>query len=396
MFFVITFFRLRLMNHADDVVFSHALDNIDLIQYLHQRYFLWSGRVFIEAIMVSTIKYHIIWRITLPLLVLAMSYLMWSSFMRGSIEKYSGMSLSLLLILCMDGGVAGDSQWWITGFYNYLLPMTCALYIIHTIINNRAFSVSTIILVIFCGLISTSCEQIAIGMIITCAIILIKHKSNNIALKPTLLISLLIIMGATINLLSPGSENRFYIEAHRYMPQILDMNLFEKSIIGVDRLVENISTTKNILFIICCFTFIKYKIDQAQDNIVTKINLFFICLSLIIILIGPSAYMNDISFLTYQSKFTTANFGDYHIYIYYTIFMISLISLAVGTLNDNGVINLDCFLALSIGILVTIAIGLSPTAYASNVRILYVVNICMVIYNLLLIKRIVDNRFKPK
>lgn len=102
MFFVITFFRLRLMNHADDVVFSHALDNIDLIQYLHQRYFLWSGRVFIEAIMVSTIKYHIIWRITLPLLVLAMSYLMWSSFMRGSIEKYSGMSLSLLLILCMD------------------------------------------------------------------------------------------------------------------------------------------------------------------------------------------------------------------------------------------------------------------------------------------------------
>lgn len=394
-FFVVIFSRLRLMDHADDVVFSHALDSKGIIDYLYQRYFLWSGRVFIEAIMVSTIKYHMLWKVFIPASVILMSYLMWSAFMRDAVEKYSAMSISLILILCIDGGVAGDAQWWVTGFYNYLMPMVCGLFVIDRAINAVKFKKITIVTIAISGLIATSCEQIAISMIIVCISLTVKDIINKRKITPIAMITLLIFFGSAINLLSPGSQSRFYTEAARYMPQIIDMSIWQKSIIGVDRLVENISASKNILFLACCFVFISFKLSIQKTGIVEYMQILICSIALISVAIGYSAYMNGISILSYQGKFTISPFGDYHSYIYYTVFLLALMSMAIGTICDsNGKINLDAFISILSGTIVTVAIGLSPTAYASNERVLYVFNICMIIYILCIIRRLRINKEK--
>lgn len=394
-FFVVVFSRLRLMNYADDVTFSQAINNKGIIDYLHQRYFLWSGRVFIEAIMVSTIKFHIFWKVLIPASVISMSYLMWSAFMRDAVEKYSAMSISLILILCIDGGVAGDAQWWVTGFYNYLMPMVCGLFVIDRAINSVKFKKITIVTIVISGLIATSCEQIAISIIIVCLSLIVKDTINKRKITPIVMITLLIFVGSAVNLLSPGSQSRFYTEAARYMPQIIDMSVWQKSIIGVDRLIENISASRNILFMLCCFVFISFKLSIQKTGIVEYMQILICSIALISVAISYSTYMNGISILNYQGKFIISPFGDYHSYIYYTVFLLALLSMAIGTICDNkGKINFDAFISISSGTIVTVAIGLSPTAYASNERVLYVFNICMIIYISCLIKRLSTNKVK--
>lgn len=388
-FMIFLSLKLRLMPYADDVFFSNALKDTSLIDYLLDRYHTWSGRLFIEAIMTLTITTHVFWRVMIPVCFALSAYFMWSISLRGQMNYKSGTLLAMALMLAMPAGVAGDAQWWVTGFYNYLLPVTCALFLVDTVAQGST-SKTRITASILGSLIATSCEQIALALPLVLTFVFLASNRESRNKKIFLLTMATILIGAAITFLSPGSQNRYYVEASRYMPQILEMNIFQKPIIGIDRIIENISTSRNILFIAALISFICYLVKAEADTTSSKICMAIASICLFSILTSSSYYMSDPRTLTYNGKFPMTRFGDYKVYLSYFFYSLTLVAMAIGALTKlNGRANHAALLTLFTGGLITIAIGLSPTAYASNERVLYMFNISLCLYTLFNIRSII-------
>ncbi|WP_434584003.1 hypothetical protein ACMYSP_21115 [Klebsiella sp. R390] len=385
--FIFLLAKLRLMSYADDVTFSHALDNTDIIDYLIQRYNTWSGRIVIEAIMVSTITISIFWKIMIPASLIASSCFLWAITLKGTIKRNLGVPIALLLLLCMNASVAGDAQWWVTGFYNYLLPVTCALFLINTLMTSTSARL-TIALALILSFIATSSEQVAVFLILLIPFLFL--QSDHCGQKKVVISAayIVVIIGSAITLLSPGSAGRFTVEASRYMPQIIDMNILQKAIIGVDRLVENIALNRNMLFIAALVSLLAVIIKKGENNLFSKLYIVIASIMLITTMTAHSFYMKDIDYLTYTEKFHSGNFADLRIYGCYFFYMLTIITMAVGSITpDKSGQNYHAFIVILLGSIVTIAIGLSPTAYASGERVMYVFNVSLVLYTLLNLKQ---------
>lgn len=389
-FFVIIICKLRLMSYADDVTFSHALDNISLLNYLQHRYHTWSGRVVIEAIMVSTIGFHGFWKILIPVCFISSAYLMWSITLKSTIDYKIGTPLVMAAALIINSPVAGDSEWWVTGFYNYLLPMTCALFLANVLLSPAA-GMRKLIAALLLSFIATSSEQIAVFLVVIIPFIFLVGAEKRQGHRALAVAYVTVLIGAAITLLSPGSASRFSVEAVRYMPQIAEMNILQKAIIGADRLVENVSFGRNIVYLASSLIFIAYLCKKGKGNALSKICLIFSVTSTVICLTSLSFYMKDIDYLTYYGKFYTVDFGSLKVYGCYFFYLVTLICMAAGSIESNdGSRDYRAFLTLMVGMLVTIAIGLSPTAYASGERVLYVFNICLILYSMFTINRLID------
>ncbi|MEN0577689.1 DUF6056 family protein [Phytobacter palmae] len=388
-FCIIIAIKLRLMTYADDVTFSHALDNISVFDYLFQRYHTWSGRVVIEWIMVSTINFHGLWKIMIPACFVFSSYLVWGITLKDKIDFKSGTLLVMAAMLLLNDPVAGNAQWWVTGFYNYLLPMTCALFLMKVLLSSHSSlrKLSTSILLSF---LATSSEQVAVVLIITTPFIYFISSEKRLSNKMLTIAYVAILAGSAVTLLSPGSVSRFAVEASRYMPQIADMNILQKALIGVDRLVENVSYGRNLCFIGAILVFLGFIYKRGANDVISKISVVFCVISFVICLTSPSFYMKDISYMTYLGKFYVIDFGSIKVYSFYLFYLLTLICMAVGSIeNNDGERDYRAFITLMSGCVSTIAIGLSPTAYASGERVLYVFNVCLVLYGAFTLKRII-------
>lgn len=387
-FCIIIASKLKLMTYADDVTFSHALDNISIFDYLLQRYKTWSGRIVIEGIMVSTIILHGFWKIMIPVCFVLSSYLIWGITLKDKIESKSGTLLVMAVMLLINEPVAGNAQWWVTGFYNYLLPTTCALFLIKVLLSSssgmRKLSASIVL-----SSIATSSEQVAVSLVVTMPFLFLIKSENRLGNRSLAAAYIVVVAGSALTLLSPGSVSRFAVEASRYMPQIADMNILQKALIGVDRLVENISYGRNICFIASIFIFLGFIYKEGRNDILSKVSVIFCVITIIICLTSPSFYMKDISYLTYYGKFYEIDFGSLRIYVFYLFYLFTLICMAVGSIERNdGERDYKAFVTLMAGCLATIAIGFSPTAYASGERVLYVFNICLILYSMFTLKRV--------
>lgn len=382
--------KLRLMTYADDVTFSHALDGISLHDYLLHRYKTWSGRIIIEWIMVSTITFHGFWKILIPFCFISSAYLMWAITLKSKIDYKLGTPIVMAAALIINSPVAGDAEWWVTGFYNYLLPMTCALFLANVLLSPAA-GMRKLLASLLLSFIATSSEQIAVFLVVVIPFIFLVGAEKRQGNRALAVAYVTVLIGAAITLLSPGSASRFSVEAARYMPQITEMNILQKAIIGVDRLVENVSFGRNIAFLVSSLIFIAYICKKGKGDALSKLCLIFSIVSFVICLTSLSFYMKDIDYITYYGRFYNVDFGSLKIYGCYFFYLITLICMAVGSIeSDDGGRDYRAFLTLIGGMLVTIAIGLSPTAYASGERVLYVFNICLILYSMFIIKRLTD------
>lgn len=308
-------------------------------------------------------------------------------------EKMSfkfGMPLIMLSLLLINASVAGDSQWWVTGFYNYLLPSTCALFLISELLSSSCRR-SVFIISLLLSFIATSSEQVALFLIVSIPFIFFVGCDKRLNNKHLITAYIVVLVGSAITLLSPGSANRFSVEASRFMPQILEMNIFQKVIIGVDRVVENISYNRNICFLLSVVSFIGFLMMKGRGDAMSKVCIMFSVASIIACLTSFSFYMKDIDYITHYGKFTDVDFGAMKVYGCYLFYLITLMCMAAGSIeNALGERDYRAFIALLSGCLVTIAIGLSPTAYASGDRVLYVLNVSLVAYSFFNLKRIIE------
>ncbi|MDR8482113.1 hypothetical protein [Serratia nevei] len=370
--------NIGLLDFADDVVFSHALDNISLFEYILTRYAIWSGRVTIDALMVWTINHHWIWRLFIPLSLLLLCTSI-SRIAYGKISLAATVS-SLSLFLMIPAAVNENASWWVTGFYNYLLPVSLATYAISILLNPQKHTITEKSLAILSLFLSCYNEQTSIALILISLIMTLISDAGN--RKYSLLFFFVSVINSFILFNAPGNIERSIKESWRWMPGFQDMSLMQKLTFGLDRVHQAVVIHDGIIFGFLCFLSILLIIKKTTSLTKTaKLAIFFLSLHIILMLIKHFGIINLGPSFYNENYISPSRWVSYSRYIsYFVILMVLLANIYV--LLSIAIKNSDSFLpflSLLIGCASIAMLSFSPTVFASGMRVLFLFEVALII-----------------
>ena len=369
-------FSLHILPYGDDHKFSNALSTKSLFEYLYMRYHTWTGRIPVEALIALTINIPVYWKIAIPTSFVILAY---------SISQLAGLEIKskivttsfvAMLMLLVNHDVMVDAGWWVTGSYYYLQPIAAGLVSLVIFMKSVKFGVFAKIISLF--LISFACfnEQFSIMVAVPIPLVYIVYRKDynkyNIAYLAT------IILSTATSLLAPGNAARTSAEILRWMPDYVNLNIIDKLSIGFDRLSSHI-TEGNILFnlFLAALLFVNFKKSRMP--------LAAMCASWVVafkIAVTFLQYLqsDQLGYFTNSSFLSFADIGDFHRftpYIFSLLILFSALTLLINLCN-NGSDYFQLALTFILAILSVVAIGFSPTAYASAFRVLFIFNIYIV------------------
>lgn len=360
---------------TDDHFFSTALRKYSLLDILDIRYNTWSGRVIIEAFLMKTINLPLFPQVSIALSCLLLSLSiskLASDDMRMTIPL---IAVSMILILS-DFHTNRQATLWITGAYNYIIPISIGLYAITMYFdgNKSTFKKVTSCVLIF---LASNNEQFAVTAIIgIAACLIIKAKERELTLYDAAFAASLTFGGAVV-LAAPGNVVRLHSEILNWMPDFDNYGILYKLSVGVDRISNQINFNDNFLFIICCAVSLAYLLLNKKHCLANTLILSIITLKIVTFLLSfyPASPMNNI--FRSENYINPASWGHSSIYVSYLINLMTLSSILLTCLMASKSRNegAKIFVIMICGVLSALMIGFSPTAYASGTRVMFIFDI---------------------
>ena len=341
----------------DDLYFVKALENSSLIDFLSVRYMTWSGRVVLETILVGTITISLFWKLAIPACLILLAHSFYRLFHGEKTFSSLHILLAIIIIMSMPDKSFNDGALWVTGFYNYLLPVSLGFYSISIFLReNEHGSIQKGLSLAFV-IISCSNEQVGIT---TMAVILVSYFFKKRFSYYNVIFSILSVLSLAVLMLAPGNSVRFSAESKR-IPEFTDFSLIDKIGLGLDRLSSATSSNNIIL------TFLSIAMI-ALFIISRKYSIHGLVACAIIIFFNAMKYFEVID----PSFMENGEWARPHLYMTYMAslsFLVSLIYLSVFLLKYKR-FSASLFLIIFAPATV-IMIGFSPTVYASADRILF-------------------------
>ncbi|MDO6405282.1 DUF6056 family protein [Pantoea phytobeneficialis] len=381
--------KLHLRDFSDDQYFISIFNSNHIIQILVERYFTWTGRFPIELLMTTTISFKAFWKIGVPLAVIVLCF----SLSRIVNKKVSVISFAITLGLfaTIPNNINTDASWWITGFYNYLLPVTLAIYsfsVTYTNSNKPIEKAFCFIAVFYFSYM----EQAGIAYVIAISCILLSNKESRSKFNITILT--ISIINLAICLKAPGNEQRLLLEPWNWYPQYTTYGLINKLSLGFDKLHQLMTFRCNIPLIGLVAAIIALRSVGGKMLLSIKIAMVvmmtFIALSITNSLTG---FFSNISFF-YSTTLDASNWSSEKIFLSYLYLFIVISSLFIIMLDMliNKMISTLPIIAMFLGFMTVTMLGMSPTVYASGFRVDFVFEImcilsCMYIFKKLFILR---------
>ncbi|EKS6393996.1 TPA: hypothetical protein I4D46_08705 [Enterobacter hormaechei] len=343
----------------DDVYFVNALAKMSLGEFLNMRYMTWSGRIIIEAIMVKTINIHYTWRVMIPccLLLLCHSVYKLSSGKDGFSPKC--VLLIMLLFFCMPTKTYTEGALWVTGFYNYLLPVSFGLYSISVLNAYQQASGMQKSLSILALPIACSNEQMGVTMIAFIVYSFMITRSIDIY---RITFSVLSLASFALLMLAPGNKLRFIGESRR-IPEFADFSMLDKIGMGLDRF-SSLVNSQNLLmmFTSIMLVILYYKLYKGRFQI------FGVAASCFVIIFNIAKEVHIIP-SQFMSPGDWVNISFYFRYMLSLLFYVTFIYLSLLIFNEqnkHAIIFMVVFAPATV-----LMIGFSPTVYASADRVLF-------------------------
>ncbi|MBZ6388542.1 MULTISPECIES: hypothetical protein [Pantoea] len=362
--------RLSLQGFADDLVFSHALDNINIKEYMLRRYIIWSGRFTLDALMVGTINMHPVWKIGIPVSL----FLLCASVSRIINGKFSTWLCAAFLCLFMmiPLSVNENAAWWVTGFYNYLLPVSLMAYSFSVFMKKDRVGFAEGVFAIISLSVSCFNEQTAIFTVASSILLTISERTYR--RKYSYLFIIFALANSAILFLSPGNYVRSEKEAWRWIPGFQDMTMVQKLTFGFDRVHQTVVMHDGIIFGTLCFLCIcLLSISQFKSKTASFFKLVMI-IHLVIMAIkhfnltnlGVAFYNED-----YLNPQRWISYGRYASYFFSLLVIISVFySLSIASTVNKTLIK--PLIALLLGYATVAMLSFSPTVFASWMRVLFV------------------------
>lgn len=374
---------VHLRGADDDQVFLSIFNSGNIIDLLVNRFNTWSGRFTLELLMTTTIGYSTFWKIGIPLSVAVVCYC--CSKIAGFKSLVLPFTLAIFLFASIPNQINVDSSWWVTGFYNYLLPVAAALYAFKVCFLGGSTKLEKLICILLTFYFPYM-EQAGLAFIVAMGCLIFSER------KSISRFNVIIVIIAAINLFiclkAPGNENRFALEAWRWYPQYQTYGIANKLSLGFDKLHQLMTFTFNIPLIALMVSIFYVRCSYSDMNKSVKISLFFIATFIAISIANSFTDFFSRGFFFNSATIDATRWSAARLYISYLYLFIVISSMFI--------ILIDCFLskgsglapivAMLIGFMTVTMLGLSPTVYASGYRVDFVFEIMCIISCMSLIK----------
>lgn len=374
----------------DDLFFSTALEGKTLLGYLVARYNSWSGRFILEAITVSTINIKIFWKLAIPGLFLLICYSIWKLTLKTVFSVYIGHPLVVLMLLLLSGGVLRDGGWWVTGFYNYLLPISLGFFAFSVVVYKDDSSLLMRCLSFVAVAICCQHEQAAIAFISGVVFVALSRKRLGKNVSYEVLLLIVGLVSCFVLFAAPGNYNRLFVELH-WLPEFSQMNFVEKLMLGFDRFSYHLNDVDNkltlLLVLVSGMATLKTKRCWGLKPVVVMILGVFV-FNVLLKQAGLAHYSDKLGNLGFVSP---ENWHDYDIFFQYT-FTILLYGTLIASamyISEDFYEGVKLIGTLILALILVMAVSFSPTVYASSARILYLSDALWVVYSCLLLRKLI-------
>lgn len=383
--------ELELMSIADDAYYVTVLDNHSLWEFSSDRYQQWSGRTLLEAIMVSTIRYPLCWKIAIPLCFLALCFQLWKLTLRHHLSLSKGSLVVLFMMLLMSGQVAAWGAWWVSGFYNYLLPTFLGVYALGTVLDRHHNSWFSRLLGAVAAVVACQQEQVAIAFLSSLLALGGYRLLRKQSCRHEVVLLLLGFVSAYFLFHAPGNAIRYHAEMS-WLPSFAEMGLWEKLMLGLDRVNTHAFDSTNRLFLLTvAFSFLAV-CRERRPWLLKPVALGVLGLFAFSVLLQQIGLEDVTDKLGTTASIGPGNWYDYDIFLSYTLTLLvyaTLFCCSVYLANNRGQL-LAYAGTLSLSAAMIVGVAFSPTVYASGPRVFYLSDVLMVVYACLMLGRLID------
>lgn len=379
--FLVIAASLSMRPGSDDAYFAAVLKHDTLMEFMTCRYHAWSGRVLLDAINVATIRYALVWQLGIPLSFLLMCYQVYRLTLSRLTLPWLGILVVASLMLMLDGEVNRWGSWWVTGFYNYLLPATLGLFAFRCVLNKALHSNAYRLLAVPGAMIACQQEQVAICLVLALLVL----AGCRLVLRCRFRLDLAVLAAgagsAALLFLAPGNRVRLGTEINTWMPEFEHMGLIDKVILGVDRVNAHANNVHNHTFFLALLvTFVLVWVTRRRWWF-KEVALWLLGASMAVILLG-NAGLAVSDKLLFAGKLLPQNWTGYDVFLAYAKTLVlygtlGACALYVSHRLRDGIIDV-ALLLLSFAMIM--AIGFSPTVYGSGPRIFFIPDVLMVMY----------------
>jgi len=375
--------KLHLQNIADDQFFLAIFNSGHILEKVAQRYFTWTGRFPLELLMTTTIGFKLFWKLAVPISVVVLCY----SICRITHKKVSlpAFALCMFFFASIPADINTDASWWITGFYNYLLPVALCVYTF-SVSNSCSNSKIEKTLCLLFSFYFSYMEQAGIAYLVAmCVLLTCKKEKRNYF---NFLLLLVVIINLIICLKAPGNENRFYLETWTWYPQYQTYGIFNKLSLGFDKLHQLMTFKFNIPLIGLATSLIvarSYGEDmRASIKISMVVVISFIALSIANSLTG---FFTTGSFF-FSTTLNSSNWSSIKIYLSYLYIFVVISSMFIIMLEmfTSNKISIMPITSMLLGFMTVTMMGMSPTVYASGFRVDFLFEIMCIVSCMYLFK----------
>lgn len=411
-FAIILLFTQRLA-HSDDYVFQTQIQPYHtLFDWLNYRYHTWSGRIFAESfVYIFSPLPLIFWKVVSFILYAVFSVFIFMYYLlftarRTTAKDYFMMALALVLPLLMDTHAIADGMLWVTGAMNYFWLSAFALvafypycyYAVHKHAPHWLFSFLALPSAVIAA---SSQEQIGATLVIMSVLFTgyaLYHSNKTKAFPAFLsLTTLSIITSFVFAIKAPGNLVRLTQESSLRLPDFYTIPLLEHIEYAyrwfIDYVINRMGLLLALVWLLLLILFAYKKMKSSRLSRMEWSIASILAVSLLLLCFKGFEMVRYwfIFFPTWKAHAP-------HITLIALIpWTLSLIASLIAPITLFGKRLNGYVYSLLVGAtLATIAIvALSPTMYASGVRVLYVPSVILVLLVYLLFDKVFDHYKKP-
>ena len=380
--------ELNLSPDDDDFSYLSVVASGDSWGFLKNRYFVWSGRFVLDGFLLLTIAHSWVWKALIPCCIFLLAWSIEKICRLGVNFSHQVFVMALFLIFMIPEHVAQNAMWWITGFYNYLLPLACGFFALSVFVDRDESNTWLKILSLAALVFACFSEQIAV--LVICLSVALVVYARRLKKYEIIFISLAVIFFLVLYL-APGNYLRSQVEL-RWFPDYRYYGFFQKISFGLDRLHVDFWSRQSflvpILMGLALCVLIKMKILQG----------FILKLSLVLL----SSYFLFYIFSVQQNfhlgfpvlkEISSDNWLSVTKYLsyFYMLVLFSLIGNIFISMKKGWLIAFIFFMAIAL----TIVVGLSPSIYGSGSRILFLFNVSVVLAIVFLASHLLQAQKQP-
>lgn len=369
---------------GDSVTFARLLDESSLAEVLVDRYCRWSSRLLIEAILFPISKNVLLWKLCNFIVYIV------SMLALQRLTHYKGMRLTIGLLLLYPV-VEMASAGWIATFLNYYWPATAgavALISVDMMYNKERIHPILAIVFLICELFAANMELF--GLLYACiltyfcaCVILYKHNLPRWQYGYIVAQYLIAIGSVVYALMCPGNDVRYADEVTAWYIDYEALTPIEQFALGVNATFATL-IKKEILF--ACFAVLLFGIVLLSKNR-SRLQLAVAAIPGVVVLartvFNPLMEIYEPAISNVFDTQPTVDAVNYYIpstYLPFIIYMVVIVAIFVTLIYAFDTVHQGVFLSVIFfaGMITRVAMGFSPTVYASAERTFVFFDFCII------------------